>query len=293
MSNKEEELAFHNYAVVFIDLLGQRAALKNQYLLPEIETEEQKQELISMLRKSIGSITALQENAEHMIKASEETQRSGLREKLNTEQKLEWDQLDRRNIKTQRWSDGLVFFSNLGDKKISCHLTNVYYLFMLAGALSLIGLASKRPIRGAIEIAWGVELNPGELYGAAIARSYELESEVAQYPRVVVGSQMINFLRQNAANVGDSLSDKLNKALSETCISMLSQDTDGHAFIHYLGDFFSQQLEISKNGDLYGMALNFISEQISEHQSKRNSKLAFRYIHLHRYFIQYPPQPSS
>jgi hypothetical protein len=67
----ESPLIFGNYAVGFIDLLGQRAALRGQQLLPHTETDEDKQKLVATLKASVGSIAALQQYALGLARGSE------------------------------------------------------------------------------------------------------------------------------------------------------------------------------------------------------------------------------
>jgi hypothetical protein len=289
----DSPLVLGNYAVCFIDLLGQRDALRGQHLLPKAESEEEKQQLIAIIKESVGSIAALQRHALEMIRSSEPNPTSPLRAQLSPEQQKTWDEMQRTKVTTQNWSDGLMLFSNLGDSEVKCQMNNVYRLFTLAGALCFIGLASRRPLRGAIEVAWGVELNPGELYGAAVARAYELESEVADYPRIVVGPELIRFIDIQAANPGTSQHDQVNKALAAICTSMLVQDADGHWLVHYLGRAFADGVSQASHADLYQKALAYIRDQISTHQSKKNGKLAFRYVHLHQYFAAHSADNSK
>lgn len=234
----DSALNFGNYCVSFLDLLGQRAALRGQTLLPPTQSEEDRTALHRMLRNSVGSIAALQQRAETLIKSGEPNPDSELRAKIPSEQHALWDEMAKTKITTQRWSDGLVSFACLGDQEIKCHLNNVYSLFTLAGTLCFMGLASKKPIRGAIEIAWGVELHPGELYGAAIARAYELESEVADYPRIVIGPEMLKYLDLQCRNTNTDSFAQVDRELANLCRKMLLQDADGHVFLHYLGDTF-------------------------------------------------------
>jgi hypothetical protein len=289
----ESPLIFGNYAVGFIDLLGQRAALRGQQLLPRAETDEDKQKLVATLKASVGSIAALQQYALDLARGSEPDADSPRRAQLPREQQALWDEMHRTRVVTQRWSDGLMMFANLGDDQIKCQLNNVDRLFTFTGALCFIGLASRKPLRGAIEIAWGVELHPGELYGAAVARAYELESEVAGYPRILVGPQMMRFLDSQAQNPNASLYDQFNKKLATACRNMLAQDADGHFIVHYLGDVFVNRVTQSSHQELYEKALTFVVEQIKEHQASQNTKLPFRYVHLHRYFTAHPPPARS
>lgn len=289
---EDAPLQVSNYVVGFVDLLGQRIALRGQGLLPDTSTEEGKRELIAALKASIGSISALQQHAMDMIVAGESRADSPLRAQLPADKQAEWDELLRQRITTQRWSDGLMLYAKLGDSEATCPMAAIFQLISLSGALCFMGLASKRPLRGAIEIAWGVELHPGELYGAAVARAYELESEVADYPRIVVGQQMIKYLELQSRNPGQSTADQVGKSLASLCLDMLAQDADGQWLIHYLGDAFFDSVTNQSHSELYERAHNYVNAQLEQHQKSRNTKLAFRYVHLAQYFASHPPQSA-
>lgn len=285
----EDDLIISNYCVSFIDLLGQRAALQGQSLIPTFQSEGDKQGWHRTIRDSIGSIVALQEHANEMIRASEPNPNSPLRSQLTADKQMIWDSMQQTRVTTQRWSDGLVSFASLSDTSVKCHLNNVYQLFAQAGSLAFIGLASKRPIRGAIEIAWAIELHPGELYGAALARAYELESEVAEYPRIVIGRKMVRFLDLQLKNPNQDPYAEVDRSLAGLCRDMVVQDADGHWLLHYLGPVFRDAISQESHIELYGKARAFVIEQLREHQQKQNTKLAFRYRHLLQYFDAHPP----
>lgn len=286
----DREWVVHNYCVSFIDLLGQRDAMRGQGLLKPIESEEQRKEFHDVLRNSIGAIIKLQERAENMLAPIlKQNLDSPRRAALPPEQHAIWDDMQRTRIETQRWSDGLVSFVCLGDTDIRCRMNGVFGIFGLAGTLCLLGLATGRPIRGAIEIAWGVELHTGELYGPAVARAYELESEIAQYPRIVIGPEAVRFLEAHAANPEQDVLSQTDRELAALCLNMLVQDVDGHWVLHYLGDAFQFAVTHGQHIELYGAARKFVFDQLFTHQAKRNTKLAFRYSHLLQYFDAHPP----
>jgi hypothetical protein len=291
--DSRDTLQIGNYVVSFIDLLGQKAALEGQGLLPEPKTEEDHRKLLQILKASIGSIAALQKHASQFLSASEAKIESPMRALLPEAQQSFWDEIFQRKIITQRWSDGVMHFICLGDDEIKCPMNGVEYLLYQAGMLCLIGLATKRPIRGAIEIAWGVELEPGELYGAAVARAYELESKVADYPRIVIGPKMIEFLHLQARNPHTEKHDQVSKNFALNCLNMLVQDADGHWIFDYLGAAFSSSVSHEHHQPLYEKGLNFIHEQLAQHRKNQDTKLAFRYVHLLQYFLEHPPAISS
>lgn len=283
-ASENPTLQVGNYAAAFIDLLGQRVALRGQTLLPEIKTEEDKQRLIVTLKKSVGAIANLQMRAAQMMKASEPSKNSHFREALDPRMRAEWDETMSANIATQRWSDGLLLFTSIADDLVKCPVNGIFRMFALAGAVCFMGLAAKQPLRGAIEVSWGVELHPGELYGAAVARAYELESEVADYPRIVVGPHLINYLDLQSSNPSEERNSQINRALASLCKEMLMLDADGHWVLHYLGTAFRDSVTESAHKVLCRMAFAFINSQILDHQRTQNTKLAFRYARLHQYF---------
>jgi hypothetical protein len=153
-----------------------------------------------------------------------------------------------------------------------------------------LGLARGRPVRGAIDIAWGVEIRSGELYGPAVTRAYELESEVAQYPRVVVGQAVVTFLEAHRLIPGNDPIAEVNRIWAQRCLDMLVQDDDANWIIHYLGNAFRTSVTDNQHSFLYGKAQNFVVQQLQENRKIKNSKLAFRYTQLLEYFEAHRPE---
>ncbi|MDH5667142.1 MAG: hypothetical protein OEY86_03935 [Nitrospira sp.] len=277
-----------NYCVSFIDLLGQRDAAKGQGLLPSISSEAEDKAFQKSLSENIGGILKLQQDVEEMNTALSPNPSSPFREALSDEEKTIWDEIQFETVKTQYWSDGFVKFVCLGDQANKYPTKGVFELFCTAGYFCLLGLVQRRPVRGAIDIAWGSEIRQGELYGPAIVRAYELESEVAQYPRIVIGQEVVGFLDAHKGNLGDGLASRLNRSFAQACLDLLVQDDDGYWIVHYLGDAFKASVTHSHHDFLYGKARDFAVQQWSEHKEKNNSKLAFRYAQLLAYFEAHP-----
>lgn len=129
-------------------------------------------------------------------------------------------------------------------------------------------------------------------YGAAVERAYELESEIAQYPRIVIGAEAVKLIQAHHLNTEEDIYSQCDKALASLCLDMLIQDIDGHWLIHYLGDKF-QMISHTLHTELYSAAKSFVHEQLIEHNSKKNTKLALRYSRLLQYFDTYPPIASE
>ncbi|TXI26620.1 MAG: hypothetical protein E6Q60_12110 [Nitrosomonas oligotropha] len=288
-TDKDQLKNVGHYAAAFIDLLGQREKFQGMNLLPIAETEEEKEKVFKIIKETIGPIDKLQRRATEMMESSNPNPDSKLRAMLPSSDQTKWDEMIRATITTQRWSDGLFLFTSLAEDLVKCPLNAIFRMFGLTGVLCFMGLATKQPLRGAIEVAWGVELQPGELYGPVVARAYELESEVAAYPRIVIGPYLVNYLELQSKNASEEHHDMVNQQLASLCLKMLLRDTDGHWLLHYLGADFRIAVTGSIHGQLYSSAKSFVNSQLSEHQRKQNTKLAFRYAHLQQYFEIYSP----
>lgn len=284
---KKDELFISNYCACFIDLLGQRDALKGQNILPLNESEDDRKKFLMTLKHSIGAIDNLQRQADIFIRGADDA--FSIRDQLSEEEKLIYDKMKSPKPKQQRWSDGLVFYHSLNTRDEECPMNAVFEIFILAGALCFLGLASKQPIRGAIETSWGVELHNNELYGAVVANSYELESSVAQYPRIIVGQHTMSYLNAYLAEPPEpeKTLNVYNHYLAVLCINMTVVDQDGHHILNYLGKDFKDNIFREGSKDLYNKAYEYICEQYEIHKSNKNSKLALRYTWLRGYFHQY------
>lgn len=284
------ELFVGNYCVSFIDLLGQRAALRNQSLLIPPTSEEQQVVWIKTIRESIGAIASLQREAHQILTAATKGDRTGLRATLGAKDQALWDEMSTSRVTTQRWSDGLCSFCCLGDKQVKCQMNSVFKLFVLAGAHCFLGLARGQPVRGALEVAWGAELHPGELYGAVVARAYELESEVAGYPRIVIGQQLLKFIDLHCSTTATDPFTSYDRALAHICRGMIAVDDDSYAVLNYLGSGYRTITPPEIHSELYARARAFVHSQLRSHRESKNSKLAFRYVQLASFFEAYPPE---
>lgn len=278
-----DQIVAHNYALAFIDLLGQQNELKGCGLLPAFNTSEAKDEFFSVVKNTIASVHDLQSSCEEMFKAYSSDAFS-LRHEVPADKRGIYDALKKTNIKMQRWSDGLVAYISLGDPTVAVPIKGLFGLLATCGTMCLVGLGKKRPLRGGLEVAWGVELRDGEIYGCAVARAYNLESKIAQYPRIVVGPNLIVYIQECAAASGDDYLAMFNRKMAGICIEMLVQDNDGHFIINYLGAAFAQYVAPDNSAVLVAKAYEFVIEQSEKWRNEKNTTLSLRYTALRDYF---------
>jgi len=281
-----------NYCISFMDLLGQRDAFRGQGLLPTIDSGVDGQAIDRVLRETIGPTLQLQQDVEDMMKTISEDQDSSSRTFLPEAQRGIYDELKLKRVKTQYWSDGFIRFVCLGDQEIKCPLNGIAEIFQFSGYFCLLGLARRHPVRGAIDMAWGVELPCSGLYGPVVANAYELESNVAQYPRIVVGQLVVDFLEAHLANTRDTHDPFMmaNHLWAGLCRDMLLKDVDGCWIVHYLGNAFQFSVTHTNHRFYYDKARAFVVEQREAHRKSNNEKLMTRYGQLLNYLDTHPAE---
>ena len=276
-----------NYCVSFLDQLGQRDALSGQGMLPEFNSAEAEQQFLEVVKRSVGAISRMQSLAEQYMNGF--NVRTPPPANVTAEQIEMHKKMAESVCQYQRWSDGLVYFTTLETKEVTCPVNAILQMILVSGFLCFIGLVQKEPIRGALDIGWGMEIKKGEIYGAVVANSYTLESHVAQYPRVVVSENVFSYLSEwKEENISeDDVFGIYNRQCARQCLEMLKKDHDGYYFIHYLGDEMMQGMGEKEKRDLYARAHGFIGSQIDKHVECKNSKLSMRYHWLLSYFEEF------
>jgi hypothetical protein len=274
----DDTLQICDYAVAFIDLLGQRAAMPDRHLPPNND------EAIAVVKKSVGKIVSTQKLFETFYNSysSEES----LYFKLPETMRSAVPDMAPGKLKWQYFSDGLVVYVPLGSGLVASPVNSLFGLILASGMLCLIGLAARSPIRGGIDVGWAVEYRPNELYGSAIACAYKLESETAQWPRIVVGEGLVDYLQHYARSGDDRPSSQFRRARAKLCLELLKTDIDGNSIVDYAGQTYTQATNGTLDKPTLQKAQSFVEDQITHWTSIRNDKLMQRYQNVHSYLSQ-------
>jgi|SRR5579859_3273020 len=270
---EEENYTLGWHLVAFLDVLGQREKFR-QLRLPK--TPEEYLTVQEVLRGTVGFVSSLRE----MFRKQFEVFEAGiLGSRPQPEKTLRPDFLG--------FSDSFVASVALRDH--DKHLTSIVRIFSTLSAASVVmltSLASKHALRGGIDVGLATELSPGEIYGSALERAYLLECRLADYPRVLIGDELWNYLSVELVE-----SEKLETparqsmtALIQRLMGLTTVDTDGQRILDYLGAAFAN---ISKPDDakhLVQPAYQFVLDQQEHWLSKGNTQLSGRYAILRQYF---------
>lgn len=266
------------WVVAYIDLLGQDEKMREINTIPQDKNDEK---FLSLINDTFGAIKDLQNSFGGQC---------GIFSSPNPSANLppgitidDFRNMKRAIVKFQRFSDGLIVFTPLERNINNMPLNGISTILSSLSVLMPAFLAKKRPFRCGVDIGVGAELYPGELYGPAVRKAYYIESKIAQYPRIVLGSDLLDHIEQASNSKEEDIDSKVARALANIWKGNITCDLDGHPILDYLKTQFS--FTTSSSG-IYKMGISFILEELEKHKKAKNTKLVLRYIALYGYFLQ-------
>ncbi len=282
---KPKKYTFRHYVVAFLDILGQRDSLRKVKSLPDQENQEEFDTFISIIKETLGATETFRSLFFKFFNAfkKERPIPNGLSpEQLVIYKKLK--EIGKTLVpKLQTFSDTIILYVPLSDDDGNVYTDGIYTtLISISG--SFIGMMAAGYIfRGGVDIGIAVEINEQEVYGPAVLKAYDLESKIAKYPRIVMGDELIEFLR-DSTNLPDSSSDSMhNKVMSLKCFELLFEDGDCRFALDYLGEGV-QKIAGEVFAPLVPRAVDFLQRQAKMIKKKRNPDLFLRYESLSNYF---------
>ena len=258
------------YAVSFLDILGQKnklTILNNRSI--------SKEEIKIAISHTYGNIQKLR----HNIK---ETYATFEKKTITNNPKY-----DSNKIKINSFSDAVVNYISLRDDINKIPFNGIYNLLLANGVVFLLKLYDEIPIRGGIDIGRGIEFNTNgydELYGTALSNPYYIESNIADYPRIVIGKRLYEHIYITSKITSNKENDKINRGMAEKCLNLIIQDKDGEYIIHYLSEIYQK---IEGFDIFYKKAELFINNQLILFNNKQSIKEYEKYKKLIKYFETY------
>jgi hypothetical protein len=266
--------------VALLDILGQRRKLRQ---LPRIPSADESTKRI--LSETAGEVLRLRGRLESSFE--EFRRETGI---LKTLPKEVQDRMQaaKQSVKFRYFSDLIVMeISFWGDKEQLAPMTGVYSCIGACSVLHALSLASKNPIRGGINVGPGLEIAKDEIYGLVSVDAYDLESELADYPRILVGEDLSSYLNVIESNTSPTPEGRIAKQLAAKCKRMIVTDTDGFSMLDFLGEEIIEWTPDQKARQHLLEKINvYISEQVRTAQAERNYKHLSRYFRLGAYVNQ-------
>jgi len=271
------------YAVCFIDLLGQQDRLRALSGLPDEADEAQMAGFVQALKGTYGVVTGTRKLFATFFKSYSAERRTDL-SALTEEQRHQYAKMKSNQIHTALFSDSMVAFTSLADQDSKLPVSGLFGVIGAAASTMLSSLAAGHPVRGAVDIGLGMEIEEGEIYGPCLSRAYTLESRTAQYPRILVGQECINYLNQTARQEPKDIYAQASIAIAQTCIDLLAVDNDGYAIVDYLGKGFKSSIAHTLDRQVVKNAFGNVIKFSEACRDAKDTRLAFRYALLRNYF---------
>lgn len=277
--NMTNNINYYYYLVAFVDVLGQKEAFRD---LENQPLEDNHPKLIEAHKQTVLFIETLRNGFQDFFNAYTVEKEPSV--KVASEKMEQFKAMLKSNLKHQRFSDCIQAYACLHtDEYHSNAINGVFGVLLACGSMLLLSLAMKKAFRAGVEVGLGTELDNGEIYGPVLYKAYELENKVAEYPRIVIGQELINYLT-NLANKHQQLPEQtkedveLYKLIATNCLKMVVQDLDGVLILDYLGNEFMK-------------SINENPEQAEKLKNVFN--LALRYYLLLNYFKAKNPFPKA
>lgn len=269
---------FGFYLVAFADLLGQKSVLSDFDKRMSPGNEILESELIEKIQTSFGVVEKFKEGFksffDQFLKVNKNTG-------LPDEAQKVFENIRKSNLKFQRFSDSVILYFPLFDKDFPVPTNSIYAVLCSLAVQSILNLSQKHPIRGGVDIGFGGEVDE-HFYGPGLFRAYHLESDIANYPRIVVGNRLIEYLYEFQKKSFANFYEQINDKMAKDCLRLIEKDSKGVSYI----DLFSPSLvkmsrDIGHIG-IYNEAQNFVQKCLEDF--KNNPKLLAKYEPLEKYF---------
>ena len=182
------------------------------------------------------------------------------------------------------FSDSIIIAVPLmSDDENSTAIKGVYYAFVATCGISLIALSAKIVLRGGLDVGVATQIEGREIYGPALERAYFLESNLAEYPRLLIGKELFTYLNWVENQQCKTRLGEVAKSMAKFCREMIVQDTDGRLMLDFMGERAREAADNSLTADVVKSARDFVASQYKGHFDVENHKLSSRYFRLLRY----------
>ncbi len=293
-------IVYDRYVVAFIDVLGQKEAFKEKgkYIdrIPEYlnNHSEMNKKLYKAHKKTVEAIQDIRGLSETLFKGMV-SQTNNPKVNVSPEKKGQYNKLRQLKLYSYHFSDSLVAYTpvSINSDYFASNISNsIYGLLFYCGTMMVLSFMGEKPVRGAVEIGLGTKIAKNEIYGPALYRAYEIESKIAQYPRIVIGESIVEYLnstvKEKSFVPNQTMEDSnISKGIAKQCLRMMVQAPDGCTEIDYLGEefirIFSRSPEINYKEDFQN-AFKFVEKEYLRFRKERNQLLASRYYMLCNYF---------
>ncbi len=263
--------------------MGQKEAIR-QLRVPSELNEEARDQVLEQLKETAGKVVGIRDWFQASL--AQVGRSTELRRGAPPAIRRRMEDVTRSRIRFMRFSDTMVLFMPLGGIEIANAAANVYSLMFSVASCLLPAMAARTPIRGGIELGAGINLGKDEIYGSALERAYQLESEFADYPRVLIGTELLGYIDSLRHIRPTTPEEELAKGFACEASGLIAFDDDRLPTLDYLSQHvvdMTKSLNIA-DLELFRRGFEFAKHEHARFSYKRNLKLASRYGRLMSYY---------
>lgn len=208
---------------------------------------------------------------------------AGLFGKLPSDARKHLLRSTRPRVAFQGFSDTLIVYFQAVDNEGRYEWRGIHALLGATATLMPTLLSLGIPLRGGIDLGMGCEFVQGEIYGPVLQSAYQLESKIADYPRIVVGAALADLFDRALRGAHGQRGERLATVTAGQHTHWLSTDLDGVMIVDYLGKSAREMAGKFTNERIVN-AREYVSAEHERFSRQRDEKLAGRYRKLACYF---------
>ncbi|WP_006459083.1 hypothetical protein [Thiomicrospira aerophila] len=255
---KESEKVGH-YVCALVDILGQKVELNK---LDDIESiRNQHDEVLKICRNAYGKVKilrkAISESDTYLNSFAKRCEKSP-------------------RIKNTFFSDLIVMHLSLSKGGEAFDICRLVGMLLSLAEVFLVMLAKGIPLRGGVDVGIAIESQDGQLYGRALSKTYELESNVAQSIRIVIGQELVDLLDIAACDSQNEFYDD-----AKFCRLFIKKDTDSVYILDYLAKPLHQLTDFVVRAT---KAIAFLEGENNRFRKCGDYKTASKYEKALKYF---------
>ncbi|MBW8001106.1 MAG: hypothetical protein FVQ80_03685 [Planctomycetes bacterium] len=282
-------MEWENYIVGIVDILGQSQKLKELGSLLDQDSLE-KDNCKSIVKKltdetygEVGHFRELFTKTFDLMKKNIH-EHPKMKTLLPTEREM-LNEIADDICKLRFFSDLVVCYIPCGINELVTRTRLATMLATYTGVL-ILEFRAGTFFRGGIEMGAGTELNDGDIYGPVLNEAHYLENDIADYPRIIVGKKLSDFIQSDTQvpNDGEFLRSMF-ASVNNLSKGMVCRDDDGHIIIDYLGESAAKlhRFEGSEACSFVKKSIAKIESELERYNKEGNHKLEKRYEKLLTY----------
>lgn len=277
-----DELHFGFWFVAFFDLLGIRQKYLETDYFPSNDVEMKA--LHAKLKNSVGVVQGLRRELTRFEAAMNDPGHDATFDRGPASARALLKELRQTRAIRLSFSDAIMLQCPLASDDANFPIRGIYDALQKCASMMLISLAAGHPIRGGLDVGTGL-LDRGELFGAAPAKAYLLESKCAEYPRLLVGDTLVTRLLQGRQSDAAGVRGQVERQIAARLLSFLKRDDyDQRWIVDYAGPQFREAMaSVPGLAGVLNSALAFAVKSRDEFERRGDQKLLRRYQALVTY----------